>query len=104
MEVTLRSTTVVDAPGAPLKQLLLDKGFGRDISSDFESEIRQPYFTIIARDANEADKDEFVKTIKEELSRLVKEGLDREVMAAALLKMEFKYREADYDNYPKGLI
>lgn len=100
----LLSYVLTDAPGAPLKQLLLDKGFGRDISSDFESEIRQPYFTIVARDANEADKDEFVKTIKEELSRLVKEGLDREVMAAALLKMEFKYREADYDNYPKGLI
>lgn len=98
------SYVLVDAPGAPLKQKLLDLGYGRDIFSDFEAEIRQPYFSIIAKDSNEKYKDDFVKVIKEELTRQVNEGFDDNSIAAALAKLEFKYREADYDSYPKGLI
>lgn len=98
------SYVLVDAPGAPLKQALLDAGFGRDIMCDFESEIRQPVFSIIAKDSKTELKDDFVAKIKEELGRQVDEGFDEDTIRAALSKLEFKYREADYDSFPKGLI
>lgn len=46
---------LLSAPGAPLKQALLDVGIGKDIYGAYEDGIRQPYFDIIAKGAN-ADK------------------------------------------------
>ncbi len=41
--------TLLDAPGAPLKQALIDAGIGQDILGGYDSGILQPYFTIIAK-------------------------------------------------------
>ena len=38
------------------------------------------------------------------LARIVKEGLDKKALLAALNYYEFKYREADFGSYPKGLM
>ena len=38
-----------------------------------------------------------------ELARIVKEGLDKKALLAALNYYEFKYREADFGSYPKGI-
>lgn len=40
---------LLSAPGAPLKQALLDVGIGKDIYGAYEDGIRQPYFDIIAK-------------------------------------------------------
>ena len=98
------SYVLIDAPGALLKKALLDDGYGRDIFCDFETDIRQPVFSIVAKDSKENLKDSFVNKIKEELTKQVEAGFDSETIEAALSKLEFKYREADYENYPKGLI
>ena len=45
------------APGAPLKQALVDAGIGKDVYSTYEDGILQPCFSIVARDANEAQKE-----------------------------------------------
>lgn len=92
------------APGAPVKQALIDKGIGKDVYSSMENGIYQPYFSIIAKNAQEEQKEEFRSTIDGVLSQIVKEGLDRKALAAAINYFEFKYREADYGSFPKGLI
>ena len=95
---------VCSAPGAPLKQALIDKGIGKDVYSIYDDGIRQPYFSIIAKNANKEQKEEFVNTIEEELQKLVKNGLDKKSVRAGLNFYEFKYREADYGSHPKGLM
>ncbi|NTV79374.1 MAG: hypothetical protein HGA25_09655, partial [Clostridiales bacterium] len=55
------------APGAPLKQALIDKGIGKDVYSVYENGIFQPYFSIVAKGANEEQKEEFLKTIHDVL-------------------------------------
>lgn len=92
------------APGAPLKQALLDKGIGKDIYSYYESGIRQSYFTIVAKNANLDRREEFVECIEKELSRLAKEGIDKKALRAGLNYYEFRYREADFGSYPAGLM
>ncbi len=95
---------VCSAPGAPLKQALIDKGIGKDVYSMYEDGIRQPYFSIIAKNANQEQKEEFVRTVEEVLEKIVKEGLDKKAVRAGLNFYEFKYREADYGSHPKGLM
>lgn len=95
---------ICSAPGAPLKQALIDKGIGKDVYSMYEDGIMQTYFSIIAKNANTEQRKEFVATIEEVLEKLVKNGLDKKSIRAGLNYYEFKYREADFGSYPKGLM
>jgi len=92
------------APGAPIKQALIDKGIGKDVYSTVENDIYQPYFSITAKEAEGAQKEEFVSTIEQVLKDAVAKGLDRRAIAAAINHFEFKYREADFGSFPKGLM
>lgn len=90
--------------GAPLKQALLDKGIGKDVSGTYEGGILQPYYSITSEMANESQKDEFVKTIEETLAKIVDNGIDKKSLTAAINNLEFNYREMDFGRYPKGLM
>lgn len=98
------SHVLVQSVGAPLKQALLDAGVGNDISCYYEESIKQPYFSIIAKNVRMEQKQEFMDIIHKELGKLVREGLNRQSLRAAINGMEFQYREADFGNYPKGLM
>jgi len=92
------------APGAPLRQMMIDRGIGKDVYSIFEEGIKQPYFSVIAKNANYEQKQEFLDTYQEVLENLVKTGLDKKALYAAIHHYEFKHREADFGRYPKGLM
>lgn len=98
------SHVLVQSVGAPLKQALLDAGIGNDISCYYEESIKQPYFSIIAKNVRMEQKKDFLEVIKNELTKLVSQGLNRESLRAAINGMEFQYREADFGNFPKGLM
>lgn len=92
------------APGAPLKQALIDRGIGTEIYSVYDNGVYQPYFSIVAKNANLDQKEEFIRTVEQELQRLVREGVPKKSLLAGLNYFEFKYREADFGSYPKGLM
>ena len=96
--------TLLDAPGAPLKQALIDAGIGKDILGGYESGILQPYFSVIAKDANKEQKGEFLAIVKGTLRKLADQGINRKSLLAGMNYFEFKYREADYGSAPKGLM
>ena len=95
---------LLDSPGAPLKMALLDAGIGKDVYGSYDSGTRQPVFSIVAKNANEKDEERFCGTIRSCLETLCREGLNEKALEAAVNTMEFKYREADFGGYPKGLI
>lgn len=95
---------LIIAPGAKLKQALIDKGIGDDIYSSYESSACQPMYSIIAKNANPEQKDAFLETIREVLSDILKNGVDERTILAGINYYEFKYREADFGAFPKGLM
>ena len=92
------------SPGAPLEKALLDAGIGKDIIGGYDSGIYQPYFSIIAKGANEKDRDDFIRIIHDTLSDLAEKGIDKKALNAAINSNLFKYKEADFGSYPKGLM
>lgn len=68
---------LVMAPGAKLKQALIDKGIGTDIYSSLESSVLQPVYSIVAKNAEESQKKAFVDTIEEVLRDIAKNGIDK---------------------------
>ncbi|WP_044914604.1 insulinase family protein [Butyrivibrio sp. WCE2006] len=92
------------APGAPIKKALIDKGIGSEVFSDYDNGIIQPVFSIVAKNANPEQKDEFIATVEEVLRSQVENGIDKKALLAGLNADEFKYREADFGRFPKGLL
>jgi len=95
---------LLSTPGAPLKQALLDAKIGKDIMSSYDNGVKQPVFSIIAKNANESQKEAFVQVIEETLEQMAAEGLDEKALRAGINYFEFRYREADFGNYPAGLM
>ena len=90
--------------GAPLRQALIDAGLGRDVDSNYESDVLQPFFSIIVSKSEVARAEEFVRIVKETLTKLADGGLDHLLVKAALNTLEFRLRESDFGSSPKGLI
>ena len=95
---------LLQAPGAPVKQALLDAEIGKDILGGYEDEILQPTFTIIAKNSEADKKEQMIGIVRDVLTKLVSQGLDERSLRAAINFYEFKYREADYGQFPKGLL
>ena len=83
---------------------MIDKGIGTDIYSSLESSVLQPVYSIVAKNAEESQKKAFVDTIEEVLRDIAKNGIDKRMALAGMNYYEFKFREADYGAYPKGLM
>lgn len=90
--------------GAPIKQALIEKNIGTEVYSIYENGILQPYYSIVAKNANAEQKELFVETIEQELQKIVTQGINKKALLAGLNYYEFKYREADFGAYPKGLM
>ena len=95
---------LVSIQGSPVRQALLDAGIAEDVGASFDNEIHQPVLTIYANEADVNRKDDFVRIIRETFERVCREGVDKKTLTAALTRSEFKYREADFGRYPKGLM
>ncbi|WP_099469884.1 insulinase family protein [Konateibacter massiliensis] len=95
---------LLSAPGAPLKKALLDAKIGKDIMGSYDNGTLQPIFSVVAKNSNTESKDKFISIIQDTLSNIVKNGLDEKAIKAGINYNEFRYREADFGNYPKGLM
>ena len=95
---------LLSAPGAPLKKALLDAGIGKDIMGYYDNGIYQPIFSVVAKNANADQKEAFVEAIENVFKNAVENGIDKKALAAAINYHEFRFREADFGNYPKGLM
>lgn len=95
---------LLSAPGAPLKKALTEAGIGKDIMGSYDNGIYQPVFSVVAKNADSSQKEEFIKVIEDVLSDIVKHGMDKKAIEAGINYHEFRYREADFGNYPKGLM
>lgn len=95
---------LMEMPGAKLKEALIKAGIGKDISSAYEGDVRQPVYSIVAKYAKKEDKEKFLKVIDDTLEEVVEEGLEKDVLKAYLFKREFEDKEQDFGPYPKGLM
>lgn len=95
---------LMEMPGAPLKQALIDAGIGKDVYGQYEDGIYQPVYSIVAKYANESDKERFVDLINDTLEKIADNGIDKKSLEAGLNSLEFKIRESDFGRYPKGLM
>ena len=95
---------LISAPGAPVRQALIDAGIGQDVYGSFDDGTLQTTFHVCAKNANASDKARFVEIIEETLKEIVAQGINTTSVLAAINSAEFRFREADFGSYPKGLL
>ncbi|MBP5281470.1 MAG: insulinase family protein, partial [Lachnospiraceae bacterium] len=90
--------------GSPLKTALLEAGIGKDDFSSYYNGIKQPTFSFVAKEADEAREQDFLDIVEKTLQKIVKEGISKKALEASLNSFEFRYLEADFGRWPKGLM
>lgn len=95
---------LLDTPGAPLRKALMDAELGSDILSFYENGILQPSFAVIVKETGAEKADRFLEVFRDTLETLVENGISEDSLKAAINMFEFRYREADFGQFPKGLM
>lgn len=95
---------LLSTPASPLKKALIEANLGKDVFGKYDNSILQPVFSVIVKNSNAEQKEEFLNVVLETLKKLVHDGLDSRLVEAAVNLKEFQLREADSEGYPKGLI
>ncbi len=89
---------------APLCKAVLSTGLAEDVIMSINDEVMQSYVKLEARNIRTENAEKVEEVIRDELKRIVKEGIDREQLAAALANIQFRTMERDFGSYPQGLI
>lgn len=95
---------LVSAPGAAVKEALIHEGIGQDVYGGFDSYIYQPVYNIYAKNTNSSDLNKFAHIIEETLRKVAAEGINENSLLAGINSLEFRFREADFGQFPKGLL
>ena len=90
--------------GEPVRKKMIDAGLGKDVDSYYDGGIQQPLFSVIVKNAKKGNEALFIKTLEEALREQAENGLNKKAIYSAINNYEFKYREADFGRFPKGLI
>lgn len=89
---------------SPFRKIIIDSKLGKDFSASFEDAVLQPYISLTALNANREDGGRYLSFIMDTARKLADNGIDRNLLEAALNVLEFRIREADFNQYPKGII
>jgi hypothetical protein len=95
----------VGTQASPLRKALVDSGLGEDvIGGGLSTNLRQMTFRVGLKNMASEDVDKAETLILETLARLADEGIEDEMVEAALNSIEFSLRENNTGVYPRGLI
>lgn len=104
LTVQILDYVLMSSPSAILKHAFIKKGIGKDFDSILSTEIKQPFYSLIAMHAYSNQKEEFLNIIQETFYKLVRDGIHHDILAAAIHNIEYLCREEDYGQTPKGMI
>jgi Zn-dependent M16 (insulinase) family peptidase len=101
---TILSHILVGTPASPLRKALIDSGLGEDVTGGgLEDELRQLTFSTGLKGIVPEDASKVEGVIVEALNHLAREGIERDMIEAALNTIEFRLREYNTGSFPRGL-
>ncbi len=94
------SEVVAEVSGAPLKKALIEAGVGQSVSSTYDCETVCASWSIEVQDGKGGQLERFWQVIRDTVTCLCAEGLDKDSLLAAIHMREFSIREGEFDNPP----
>ena len=94
------SEALTGSNDAPLKRALLDTGLCLDVSLDVSDGILQPFGCLCINNTDPESCDKLKETVRSTVSGLCGSGIDRKLLAAAIDRLDFRFRAG---GEPRGL-
>ena len=104
MALSVLSYALVSTSASPLRKALIDSGLGEDVTGDgLSTYTRQMTFDVGMKGVETGNEDKVESLIMETLQQLAQDGIEQDMIAAALNSIEFALRENNTGAYPRGL-
>lgn len=104
MALSVLSFALVSTPASPLRKTLIDSGLGEQITGGgLSTQMRQMTFSIGLKGIRPENADQVEALILQTLATLADDGIDPEMVEAAINTIEFSLRENNTGSYPRGL-
>jgi Zn-dependent M16 (insulinase) family peptidase len=95
---------LIGTPASPFKKALMDSGLGEDLAGiGMASELRYFIFSTGLKGTRRRHARKIEKLIFDTLESLVRDGIDPDMIAAAMNTLEFRWRENNTGAYPVGI-
>lgn len=104
MSFQILEKLLVHYPSSPIRIAFNDAKIGKEIDSFYETDLYYYTLMFIGRDLSENSQNKFFELIETTLKSLVKNGIDKDLIDAALNMYEFSIKDIDNSTLPKGLI
>ncbi len=104
MAINILMDALLSSNESPLKKALLDAKLGQNVECRLDDDNIVPALHIYLQKTNPNKKEEFKKIFENKVKELVTNGIDKELLLASINHLEFKDKELDVGNTPKGLI
>lgn len=93
-----------DSDSSYLKKALIEADIADEVMLDYNNGILQPVLSISAKNAKKDKIDLFKEVVESTFENIVKNGIDDDIIKAAINNFEFELKEGDSGTYPKGLL
>ena len=103
MALSVLGYAVIGTQASPLRKALVDSGLGEDVSGGLSGYVRQPTFSVTMKGITGSDAPKVEALIVETLEQLAADGIDPDMIEAALNSIEFSLRENNTGSFPRGL-
>lgn len=104
LAMSILEYVLLDTPASPLKKALIAEGIGEDVYGAFQTHLKQPVFSVVAKNVVPEKEARFYALVEEVLTKLANEGLPEHLIKGAMQVKEFELREGDASGYSKGLF
>ncbi|MDO4501579.1 MAG: insulinase family protein [Coriobacteriia bacterium] len=81
---------------APLKRMLLDADLGADVRANLDDSVLQPYVYVAVKGLHEGAAERVKPALDNAVRSIIEQGLDPELVEAALSHAEFVMRERNF--------
>lgn len=96
---------LINMDSSVLKKALIESGLGEGICGvGLEEDLRQMYFSTGLKGVDPKDFDKVFEVVKNTLEEVYKKGFDKDLIDAAINRLEFDLRELNSGNLPRGLV
>ena len=104
LDLTILSFSLLGMAAAPMRKKLMDAGLGEDLTGGgLSTGRRQMTFAVGIKGVDPAAVDQVEPLILSALTELAQNGIDPEMIEAAINTIEFDLRENNTGSYPRGL-
>ncbi len=95
---------LIGMPASPLRKALIESGLGEDLTgAGLETDIMQMYYSVGLKGVEPKNLGRVERLIDSTLKDLAQQGLDQEIIKAALNSLEFALRENNTGSFPRGM-